>query len=103
MKVVSNSIDRAMLAHVKAHVDGWVFSPTDFLELGSRDGVDKALSRMAATRTIRRVARGVCDVPRGHPTVGLTAPSVDKVAKAAGKSGARLQPTAPSTLPAFDG
>jgi len=41
-----------------------------------------------------RVARGLYDVPRRHPIVGVTAPSVDKVAKAlAGKAATRLQPT----------
>ena len=91
---VTNPIDRAMLARVKARGDDWVFSPTDFLDLGSRDAVDKALSRMATANTIRRVARGLYDVPRQHPIVGTTAPSVDKVAKAlAGKAGTRLQPT----------
>ena len=91
---VANPIDRAMLARVKARGDGWVFSPTDFIDLGSRDAVDKALSRMAATGTIRRVVRGLYDVPQQHPIVGMTAPSVDKVARAlAGKAGMRLQPT----------
>ncbi len=91
---VANPIDRAMLARIKTRGEGWVFSPTDFLDLGSRDAVDKALSRMAATGTIRRVVRGLYDVPRQHPVVGMTAPSVDKVARAlAGKAGTRLQPT----------
>ena len=91
---VANPIDRTMLARIKARGNGWVFSPPDFLDLGSRDAVDKALSRMAATGTIRRVARGLYDVPRRHPIVGVTAPSVDKVAKAlAGKAATRLQPT----------
>src|SRR5213080_3909473 len=70
---VANPIDRAMLARIKARGDGWVFSPTDFFELGSRDAVDKALSRMAATGTIRRVVRGLYDLPRQHPIVGMTA------------------------------
>src|SRR5579862_3571314 len=91
---VANPIDRTMLARIKASGDGWVFSPTDFLDLGTRDAVDKALSRMASAASIRRVARGLYDIPRRHPIVGLTAPSVDKVAKAlAGKGGTRLQPT----------
>src|SRR2546430_12120484 len=92
---VTNPIDRMMLVRIKARGNGWVFSPTDFLDLGSRDAVDKALSRMAAAGTVRRVARGLYDVPRQHPIVGVTAPSVDKVAKAlAGKTGARPPPTA---------
>ena len=91
---MANPIDRAMLARIKSRGESWVFSPTDFLDLGSRDAVDKALSRMAATGKIRRVARGLYDVPRHHPIVGVTAPSVDKVARAlAGKAGMRLQPT----------
>ena len=91
---MANPIDRAMLARIKSRGESWVFSPTDFLDLGSRDAVDKALSRMAATGKIRRVARGLYDVPRQHPIVGTSAPSVDKVAGAlAGKAGTRLQPT----------
>jgi len=91
---VANPIDRSMFPRIKARGEGWVFSPADFADLGSRTAVDKALSRMTTTGTIRRVARGLYDVPRQHPVVGVTTPSVDKVAKAlAGKDGTRLQPT----------
>jgi len=91
---VTNPIDRAMLARIKARGVGWVFSPTDFLDLGSRHAVDKALSRMTAAGAIRRISRGLYDVPRRHPIVGLTGPSIDKFAKALGaKLGTRLQPT----------
>lgn len=91
---VANPIDRAMLARIKARGNGWVFSAIDFLDLGSRQAVDKALSRMTADGTIRRVARGLYDVPRQHPIVGTTAPGIDQVAKAiAGKGATRLQPT----------
>jgi hypothetical protein len=83
-----------MLARIQARGDGWVFSPGDFIDLGKRPAVDKALSRMAAGGSIRRVVRGVYDVPREHPILGITAPSIDQVAKAvAGKGGTRLQPT----------
>jgi hypothetical protein len=91
---VANPIDRAMLARIKTRGNGWVFSATDFLDLGSRQAVDKALSRMTTDGTIRRVARGLYDVPRQHPIVGTTAPGIDQVAKAiAGKGATRLQPT----------
>lgn len=91
---VANPIDRAMLARIQTRGDGWVFSPGDFIDLGKRPAVDKALSRMAKAGSIRRVVRGVYDVPREHPIVGITAPSIDQVAKAvAGKGGTRLQPT----------
>lgn len=91
---VANPIEHAMFERIKARGDGWVFSPVDFVDLGTRNAVDKALSRMAADGTVRRLARGLYDVPKRHPLVGLTAPSIDQVAKAiAGKSGTRLQPT----------
>ncbi len=91
---VANPIDRAMLPRIQARGEGWVFSPGDFIDLGTRHAVDKALSRMAAGGSIRRVARGLYDVPRQHPVVGTVAPSIDQVAKAAAsKGGTRIQPT----------
>lgn len=91
---VANPIDRSMLARIKKRGVDWVFSPADFIDLGTRHAVDKALSRMAADGSIRRVARGLYDVPKQHPIVGTTAPSIDEVAKAvAGKGGIRVQPT----------
>lgn len=91
---VANPIEQAMLERIRARGDGWVFSPVDFVDLGTRNAVDKALSRMAADGAVRRVARGLYDVPMKHPLVGLTAPSIDQVAKAvAEKNGTRLQPT----------
>jgi predicted transcriptional regulator of viral defense system len=83
-----------MLALIKAREGGLVFTPTDFLDLGSRHAVDKALSRMAAAGTIRRISRGLYDVPSRHPIVGIAGPSIDNFAKAlAAKRGTRMQPT----------
>jgi hypothetical protein len=41
-----------------------VWTPLDFGGLGSRDAVDQALSRMVATGDIRRITRGLYDMPR---------------------------------------
>ncbi len=91
---VANPVDQAMLARIKQRGFGWVFSATDFLDLGSRAAVDKALSRMAAASSIRRLSRGLYDLPQHHPLVGLTNPDIEAVAKAlVGKSGTRIQPT----------
>jgi hypothetical protein len=63
------------------------------LDLGSRDAVDKALSRLATKGTIRRLARGLYEYPREHPELGILSPDIEKVAKAlAGKDRIRLQP-----------
>jgi hypothetical protein len=91
---VAKPIDKKMLARIRTHGDGWVFSASDFVDLGMRQAVDKALSRMTAAGAVRRVARGLYDVPRQHPIVGTVGPSVDRLSKAlAGKGGTKLQPT----------
>lgn len=91
---VVNPIDRSILVRMKTRGEGRVFAPTDFVDLGSRNAVDKALSRMAKAGGIRRVGRGLYDIPRQHPIIGATTPSVEMIVQAlAGKAGARLQPT----------
>jgi hypothetical protein len=61
--------------------------------LGSRDAVDKALSRLATQDTIRRLARGLYEYPREHTELGILSPDIQKIAKAlAGKDRMRLQP-----------
>jgi len=70
-----------------------VFVPTDFLELGSREAVDVVLHRLVRSRSIRRLARGLYDLPKEHPVLGMLSPSADKVAQAlAGRDCTRLQP-----------
>lgn len=41
-----------------------VWTPVDFLDLGSRDAVDKTLQRMVASNDMRRIDRGLYDQPR---------------------------------------
>lgn len=83
-----------MLARIRRREDGWVFSAADFVDLGSRAAVDKALSRMTTGGLIRRVGRGLYDVPQQHPVVGTTPPRIDLFAQAmAGKTASRLQPS----------
>lgn len=43
--------------------NGGVCTPADFLDLGSREAVDKALQRMANNGTLRRIDRGLYDNP----------------------------------------
>jgi hypothetical protein len=91
---VADPVDKKMLARVKARRGGWVFTPSDFLDLGSRRAVDTALFRLTKAGAVRRIAQGLYDVPRHHPIVGKTAPDTDMVVKAlAGKNVTQLQPT----------
>lgn len=91
---VARPIDKPMIARIRRRGSDWVFTATDFLDLGTRPAVDKALSRMAAAGTIQRAARGLYYVSRPHPIVGVTGPNINNVALAlAGKGGTKLQPT----------
>ena len=47
-----------------------VWTPTDFLDIGSRDAIDQALSRMATADDIRRITRGLYDLPRLNKLTG---------------------------------
>jgi Family of unknown function (DUF6088) len=88
------SIDNKVLNRVYGFGRGSVFTPARFLDLGSRDAVDKALSRLASKGTIRRLNRGLYDYPKTHPLLGVMSPSADAIARAlAGKDQLRLQPS----------
>jgi hypothetical protein len=50
-----------------------VWTPVDFLDLGSRDAVDKALQRLVADSSLRRLDRGLYDRPRSNPLTGKPA------------------------------
>ncbi len=67
--------------------------PVDFLEFGSREAIDVALHRLAKQGVIRRLARGLYDLPKEHPVLGTLSPSAEAVAQAvAGRDRTRLQP-----------
>ena len=87
------TIDSKLKSRIYGRGRGSVFTPNDFLDLGGRDAVDKALSRLATSGEVRRLARGLYEYPREHPELGTLSPDIEKVAKAlAGKDRLRLQP-----------
>lgn len=93
MKEDSSSIEKTIQKRIYEMGRGAVFSPSRFLDLGSRSAVDVALHRLSKTGIIRRVARGLYDYPAKHPVLGQLSPSVDAIAKAlAGKARLRLMP-----------
>lgn len=90
----SGSVDTQVLQRIQTHGPGWVFTPQDFADLGSRDAVASALRRHKAAGTIRLLGRGLYDVPRQHAMFGVLWPQIDAIAKALErKDGIRLQPT----------
>ena len=53
-----------VLSHIAGGPPKSVWTATDFLDLGSRDAVDKALQRLVASGDIRRIDRGLYDKPQ---------------------------------------
>jgi hypothetical protein len=58
-----SDISDAILSHVKAAGPGPVWVPADFAHLGSRDAIDKTLQRLVASDALRRIDRGLYDLP----------------------------------------
>lgn len=93
MEEIVQSIDGKVVSRIYGRGRGCAFTPNHFLDLGSRQAVDKALSRLAQRGTIRRLARGLYDYPRQHRELGDLSPEIEEVAKAlAGKDKIQLQP-----------
>lgn len=63
--MINDSLDlkTAMLARICADAPRKVWTPSDFVDLASRDAVDKALQRLTKAGTLRRVDRGLYDQP----------------------------------------
>lgn len=92
-KKSARSIDSKVLSRILRKGRGSVYVPANFLDLGSREAIDLALHRLAKQGLLRRLARGVYDLPKQHPTLGMLSPPADTIAKAlAGRDHARLQP-----------
>ncbi|MFM8289631.1 MAG: DUF6088 family protein [Planctomycetaceae bacterium] len=88
-----DSIDSRIVAAIHGRGRGAVFVPADFLQIGSRKAVDVVLHRLARLGTIRRLARGVYDLPEEHLVLGPLLPSAEVVARAlARRDRTRLQP-----------
>ncbi len=77
------SIENKTVSRIYGKGRGWVFSQSDFGDIGARSGIDKALQRLEAKGTIRRVIRGLYDYPVYSERLKLTVgPDVDQVARA---------------------
>jgi hypothetical protein len=77
MKKHVDSIDAAILDRIRTGPQDRVWTPLDFLDLGSRAAVDNTLSRNCKSGLISRAGRGLYHVPRNHPSLGSLGPSYD--------------------------
>lgn len=84
--MATHNLRDAISSRIASTAPFGVWTPTDLLDLGSRDAVDKALQRMARAGMIRRIARGLYDQPQQSALTGaLTTPDyrqiVDSIAR----------------------
>lgn len=89
-----NTISDTIMQRVKRRGRGNLFTSKDFLDLGTRTAIDKALSRLAANGVLRRLARGLYDYPKKHKLLGSLWPNINDIAKTiANDSNSQLQLT----------
>lgn len=91
---MAENIEKSISKRIKGSKRGSVFMPSHFSDLGSRDAIDKALSRLTQSGDIRRIARGVYDYPIIDPLLGELTPTIDAITKAlTHRDKIRLQPS----------
>ncbi len=95
MLIKTQSIEQSVTNRIYGRGMGCVFTPTDFLDIGSRRSIDLSLHRLTKRGTIRRIARGLYHYPeKNHPLLGELAPSIEAVSKAiAAREQVKLQPS----------
>lgn len=70
MRGPSLDLKRQIFDRISQHPHSSVWTPVDFLDLGPRDAVDKALQRLVHTGILRRIDRGLYDQPRNNTLTG---------------------------------
>jgi Family of unknown function (DUF6088) len=80
---MKSTADRVMAkVRVRGRGNG-VFTPKDFLDLGSRAAIDRALSRLVVSGQLRRIGRGFYDFPRQSKILkGSAPPNLDATVQA---------------------
>jgi hypothetical protein len=78
---------QTMRDHIVTRIErlgaGKAFSAKDFLDIASRGTIDMALTSLTRRGIIRRVRRGLYDMPRVNPALGgKLSPDIDEAARA---------------------
>jgi hypothetical protein len=82
MKKPTLTASDRIIKRAQASGRGSVFTPSDFVDIAGRAAVDQSLSRLVKAGRLRRLSRGLYDLPKIHPRLGALAPSPDVVAQA---------------------
>jgi len=90
----TKTVENKVLSRIYGKKRGWVFTPPQFLDLGSRAQIGMALKSICDRGIIRRISRGLYDYPKTHPKLGLLKPTPAQIAKAiATKEHRKIQPS----------
>jgi len=72
-----------IVARIERLGEGKAFSAKDFLDIASRTTIDVTLAELTLDGKIRRVRRGLYDMPRVNPSLGgKLSPDIDEAARA---------------------
>ena len=86
MSNASRELKTVIIERIQADAPRKVWTPSDFVDLASRDAVDKALQRLTTGETLRRIDRGLYDLPRFNKlTQKLNPPDPRSVIDAVGR------------------
>jgi hypothetical protein len=90
-----DSVQSQLKSRIVAKGRGSVFTPKDFLDIGSRDAIDQALCRLVQSGFIHRVGRGLYHYPRRNDRLALDVPaSINDLAHALGRqTGSQVVPS----------
>lgn len=81
-----------VLRRIRRKGPGFVFTAMDFLDIGSRATTDQTLTRLARRRVVRRLSRGLYDLPKTSKKLGVLSPIPSAVADAvARQTGSKIQ------------
>ena len=70
MRGLGLDLRTAILDRISAQSSTGVWTPVDFLDLGSREAVDQVLHRLTVSNDLRRIARGLYDKPGTNRLTG---------------------------------
>ena len=90
-----STVQDTILDRIRGQGRGKVFTPKDFLDLGSRDAADQSLSRLVKSGEIQRLGRGLYHYPRMNDRLGIPlSPDLDEIAEAlARQTGSKVVPS----------
>lgn len=70
----TQTVEESILRSIRATKVASSFSEKHFERFGTAEAVRQALSRLVKQRKLRRIRRGLYDLPRRHPILGETPP-----------------------------